>query len=91
MPLLKISNSGKETAFFIRLKVVNKEDELVLPSFFTENYFTLLPGDVKKVELDFSFNGDKIKSDDLKLVVEGWNVQRNRDKILNRLSREITI
>ena len=77
---VEVSNSGKETAFFIRLKVVNKEDELVLPSFFTDNYFTLLPGDVKKVELDFSFNGDKIKSDDLKLVVEGWNVQKTEIK-----------
>ena len=71
---VEISNPGKETAFFIRLKVLNRNNELVLPSFFTENYFTLLPGDGKKIELDFSAAGDKTSQGDLRLVVEGWNV-----------------
>ena len=73
---VEISNPGKETAFFIRLKVVNKNDELVLPTFFTENYFTLLPGDVKKIEIDFSSNSDKDSKGDLKMVAEGWNVPK---------------
>jgi mannosylglycoprotein endo-beta-mannosidase len=71
---VEISNPGKETAFFIRLKVLNRNNELVLPSFFTENYFTLLPGDGKKIELDFSAAGDKTSQGDLRLVVEGWNL-----------------
>ena len=72
--LIEISNPGKETAFFIRLKVIDNKGELVLPSFFTENYFTLLPGDIKKVDLDISANKGKSGQDDLKLVVGGWNV-----------------
>jgi mannosylglycoprotein endo-beta-mannosidase len=75
-----ISNPGKETAFFIRLKVLNKKDELVLPSFFSENYFTLLPGDSRKVGLDFSTNINTPAGDDLKLVIEGWNVPREEIK-----------
>ena len=69
-----ISNPGNETAFFIRLKIVNAKNELVLPVFLTDNYFTLLPGDEKQVGLDLkeSFNQDNREV--LKLVVEGWNI-----------------
>lgn len=77
---VEISNPGRETAFFIRLKVVTKNDELVLPTFFTENYFTLLPGDFKKVEVDFSSNSDNPVQDDLKMVTEGWNVPKTEIK-----------
>jgi deferrochelatase/peroxidase EfeB len=52
--LIEISNQKNETAFFIRLKIMNSKNELVLPSYFTDNYFTLLPGDKKQVELDFA-------------------------------------
>ena len=54
MPQLKFPIRAKKPPFSYRLKVLNNKDELVLPSFFTENYFTLLPGDIKKVDLDFS-------------------------------------
>ncbi len=45
--VIEISNRENETAFFIRLKIMNSKNELVLPSYFTDNYFTLLPGDTK--------------------------------------------
>ncbi|HAM11406.1 MAG TPA: hypothetical protein DCP74_14325, partial [Bacteroidales bacterium] len=45
--VIKISNPENETAFFIRLKVTDSSNELVLPVYFTENYITLLPGDAK--------------------------------------------
>ncbi len=77
---IEISNPGKETAFFIRLKVIDRNNELVLPSFFTENYFTLLPGDAKKIELDLSATPYKTSKGDLRLVVEGWNVPREEIK-----------
>jgi len=72
--VIKIANQKSETAFFIRLKIVNQMNELVLPSFFTDNYFTLLPGDEKQVEVDISMIKSSFKHDDLKLVMEGWNV-----------------
>jgi mannosylglycoprotein endo-beta-mannosidase len=69
-----ISNPNSETAFFIRLKIMNSEDELVLPSFFTDNYITLMPGDEKLVGLDLSGNNSKGSMDEIRLVVEGWNI-----------------
>lgn len=71
---IEISNPGKETAFFIRLKVMNDKGDLVLPSFFTENYFTLLPGDSRRIDLDYPAVMNKTPDDNLRLVIEGWNV-----------------
>ena len=72
--VIDISNPGNETAFFIRLKILNQKDELVLPSFFTENYFTLLPGDAKQITLDLTLGNSSTGLNELRLVVEGWNV-----------------
>jgi mannosylglycoprotein endo-beta-mannosidase len=77
---IEISNPGKETAFFIRMKVVNDKGEQVLPCFLSENYFTLLPGDKQKIELDFSEGGGKSDHDNLSLVIEGWTVPRQEIK-----------
>ena len=71
---IAISNPGNETAFFIRLKITDTKNELVLPSFFTENYFTLLPGDEKQVELDLTSVKGSVNRGELKLAVEGWNI-----------------
>lgn len=73
--VIAISNPKDETAFFIRLKITNEKNELILPSYFTDNYFTLLPGEVKHVELDLS-GTDKNKRNGIKLVAEGWNVPK---------------
>jgi len=71
--IINISNPGNETAFFIRLKICDQNNELVLPVFLTENYFTLLPGEIKQVELDVDSKLKTLENPDLKLVIEGWN------------------
>ncbi|MBS1232154.1 MAG: glycosyl hydrolase, partial [Bacteroidetes bacterium] len=78
--VITISNPGNETAFFIRLKIYNQNNELVLPVFLTENYFTLFPGENKTVELDYSQVKIVNKTDELKLVVEGWNIVTEEKK-----------
>lgn len=71
---ITISNPNNETAFFIRLKIINLKNELVLPSFFTDNYFTLMPDEEKQVRLSFHPGNKLINKSELKLVIEGWNV-----------------
>jgi mannosylglycoprotein endo-beta-mannosidase len=71
---IAISNPGKETAFFLRLKFTDWKNEQILPSFFSENYFTLLPGESKIIDLDYSATGKENTEQGTKLVVEGWNV-----------------
>jgi hypothetical protein len=72
--VIAISNPSNETAFFIRLKIVKPDNELLLPSFFTDNYFTLLPGDMKQVEVDYNVNKKVPGINELKLAIEGWNI-----------------
>ncbi len=72
--IIEVSNPGKETAFFVRLKVHDSKKQLVLPSFFTENYITLLPGEKSTVELDLSDIRKIGSAEPLTLVLEGWNV-----------------
>ncbi len=76
-----IHNPGKETAFFVRLKVLNgKGGELALPVFFTDNYLTLLPGESREIGIDISHLQD-IKPTSLWFETEGWNVKSNSIKL----------
>lgn len=65
-----IKNIGSETAFFIRLKVWNATtNQIVTPAFFSDNYFTLFPGEQKEIDLDLSFLPDEL-IDDINLVLQ---------------------
>jgi len=79
-PVIEISNPTDETAFFIRLKVINEKDELVLPVFLTDNYFTLLPGDKTLIVLDPAGLKKDSGLSGLRLFVEGWNVVQEEVK-----------
>jgi len=71
---IEVSNPSTETAFFIRLKIVDEDSgELILPVFFSENYFTLFPGESKEISLDLSLLPEKMKSKSLLLESGGWN------------------
>ncbi|HQG77813.1 MAG TPA: glycoside hydrolase family 2 TIM barrel-domain containing protein [Bacteroidales bacterium] len=70
---VSVINQENETAFFIRLKIVDRQGNLVLPSYFSENYFTLLPGDSKQVNIELPAQPPTRKSDGIRLVLEGWN------------------
>ncbi len=69
---LKVSNPGRETAFFIRIKVVDEKGTTVLPVYLDENYFTLLPGETRKVIIDLNSPLQK-PSGRLFVLTEGWN------------------
>lgn len=69
-----IKNSGNETAFFTRMKVIDKTSgELVLPVFFSDNYLTLFPGEQKNINLDISLLPTSTKLQDLQIVADPWN------------------
>lgn len=79
---VEISNPGSETAFFIRLKVVDgKTGELVLPVFLTENYFTLLPGEKKEINLNMPQLSTEGTQKSVVLVTEGWNAKAKPIKL----------
>ncbi len=69
-----ITNNHKETAFFTRLKVTDKQtNELVLPVFFEDNYLTFFQDEQKKITIDLSHLSPEIKLENLQLELETWN------------------
>ena len=69
-----IENTGHETAFFLRMKIANRNSgELVLPVFMDDNYFTLFPGEKRQIGIDLShLNNDALNSE-MQLEVAPWN------------------
>lgn len=77
-----ISNPTSETAFFIRMKVIDeKSGERVLPVFMSDNYFSLLPGEKKEIRIDCTLFPETCKLKSLLLETEGWNVEPESIKI----------
>ncbi len=69
-----LSNAaGKPIAFFNRISLIDATTkQRVLPTFFSDNYVSVLPGESKTITIDYkpSANGN------LAVEVEGWNVDR---------------
>ena len=69
---VNLSNKTDKLAFFNRLKLVDSKDgSLVSPAFYSDNYFSLLPGETKDVTVE-------LLSDKLNCVIEleGFNVDK---------------
>jgi mannosylglycoprotein endo-beta-mannosidase len=72
-----IHNPANVVAFFIRLKLLRPgaaagADARVLPSFYDDNYFTLLPGETRRISIRCARAdaGNVVPQ----LWVEGWNI-----------------
>jgi exo-1,4-beta-D-glucosaminidase len=68
-----IENPGKGLAFAVNPKILKMNSgEPVLPVFWNDNYFSLLPGEERTIQVQFdpkNLNGEKPL-----LKVDGWNV-----------------
>ena len=69
-----LTNAGNQPlAFFNRLSLVDaKTRQRILPVFYSDNYVSVLPGNEKKIQVDYSAAGAK----ELPMVnISGWNVE----------------
>ena len=71
---LRVTNNSNQLAFFVRPQLEQRGEE-ILPSFWSANYFSLAPGEMLTLVVSAPMN--KI-SEDLNLVVEGWNVEKQK-------------
>jgi beta-galactosidase/beta-glucuronidase len=70
--IAEIKNTGSSPAFMIRLKTVDSQSgELILPTYYTDNYFTLMPGETKNVGFEWNVGATKEKQPDC--YAEAWN------------------
>ena len=68
---IQVRNNSSGIAFFVRPQILINEEE-ILPSFWSQGYFTLAPGE--KTELTVTCPKAKLKGGVPVLKVSGWNV-----------------
>jgi hypothetical protein len=63
-------------AFFNRLSLVNsKTKQRILPTFYSDNYISVLPGETKKITIDYT----PVANENAAVELYGWNVE---DKVI---------
>lgn len=69
---LTLRNTSNTPALMIRVNVVGAKDgEQILPIFYSDNYFSLLPGEERIVEM--RWDDRDTRGNDAKIVVSGYN------------------
>jgi hypothetical protein len=70
---IRLQNPSDKLAFFVNPSIRKaKAGEEVLPSFWSDNYFSILPG--RQKDLTVEFRKPEFMSDQLVLKLEGWNI-----------------
>jgi hypothetical protein len=70
---IDINNRTDSIAFFTQLQFLDDNDKPIRPSFYTDNFFSLLPGDRRSITIETNKNRLPKKR---KLVVKGWNIKK---------------
>ncbi len=71
--IVNVANPNKGVALAIRLKVVDPATGLlVAPVVYSDNYFSLVPGESRQIEMEYPAR--KVAGREVKVMVEGWNV-----------------
>jgi len=66
-----VINTSGRLAFFTRLKLLDENGKSIRPAFYSDNFFSLLPGQSKQVTIDVMTSAYKGKKP--VLVAEPWN------------------
>ena len=69
---LDIKNNSKLIAFFTQLQLLDDQQKPVRPSFYTDNFFSLLPGESKHIQIETSVQNLNVANNTI--VVKGHNV-----------------
>jgi hypothetical protein len=64
-----IANTSSRLAFFTRLKLLDENGKTIRPAYYSDNFFSLLPGESKRVAIYVP----AYSSHRLRLVAEAWN------------------
>jgi hypothetical protein len=68
-----VANANNGVALAVRVKVVDPATGLlVAPVLYSDNYFSLVPGEMREVAVEY--RAGKVAGKDVKVMVEGWNV-----------------
>ena len=78
---IKLTNPSPAMALMISVKITDPETgERILPAFWSDNYFSLVPGETKTV----SITPENAIPNDCLLLISGWNIMEQTLKISNQ-------
>lgn len=75
-----LSNNSKSLAFFTQLQLLDEHHKPVRPSFYTDNFFSLLPGEKKTIVIETAATDMPAQPT---FVVQGWNIPKQTFSIAN--------
>lgn len=73
----RLENSSAISALAIKLTLLDGRGERILPAYYSDNYVSLLPGEVRQVEIAYPVGA----AAGAKLAVRGWNVTATKTNI----------
>lgn len=77
---INIENSSSSLAFAINPKIKRSDSkEMVLPVFWDDNYFSLIPGEKRSVNVQF--DAGNLSGEKPLLEIEGWNIHHEEQLI----------
>ena len=69
---LTTQNPSEHLAFFVSL--IPEDDRLLSKLYFSDNYFSILPGENKSIEITIFSKANQLMGDRISLKISGWNV-----------------
>jgi mannosylglycoprotein endo-beta-mannosidase len=73
---LELKNSSKMLAFFTQIQWLDEAGKPIRPSYYTDNFFTLLPGESKKVGIETNLKD--MPEGACQIVIKGINQKEQR-------------
>jgi exo-1,4-beta-D-glucosaminidase len=70
--LVTISNPGTALAFMVHLRLVKSDGNEVFPTFWDDNYISLLPGESRAVSIRYPASA--LPEGSIHLQIDGWNL-----------------
>ena len=75
---ITLKNTSGGIAFFNQLQFLNSKMSPIRPSFYTDNFFSLTPGEKKTVTIE---TAKKKLGEGVILVLKGWNIDSQKYKL----------
>jgi hypothetical protein len=76
---LDLKNAGRSISFFTQIQWLDMEGKPVRPSFYSDNFLCLMPGESRKVQIETDLT--KLPQNEYVLVVRGFNTEKQTIKV----------
>lgn len=77
---VELRNTGRTIAFFAQLQWLDADGKPVRPSFYTDNFFSMLPGERRTVTIET--DGKHLSAGNYSLILKGYNILPIERRIL---------